>query len=71
MCFSSHRTWATPSDRNPANARTECSSTSGSGEVAVGAIGGGYGSQRGSTANRPITSGAAAACSALTVTRPW
>ena len=69
MCFSSQITVGTPSARNPANASSGCSSTSGRFDVAVGDIAGGrWISQRGSMANRLMTSSAAAAFSSRTVT---
>jgi hypothetical protein len=62
MCFSSHSTDATPSERYASKACSGCSSRSPRCEVETGLIvGGRYDSQRGSIANRLITSSAAAA----------
>ena len=70
MCFSSHTTSLTPISRYASNACSGCSSWKPEPDVVTGPIvGGRYSSQRGSMANRLITSSAAAAFSSRTDTR--
>ena len=72
MCFSSHTTVPTPAPRRSANADAGCSRYPSTVEVEHGAmVGGSQTSVSGSSANRLITSSAAAAFSAATVVRPY